>query len=182
MPLSSLVFFAFSVGVASAFAGGSELRLSPRHALATNSFFAFAAFLVLLVIPVSVYFYVFHGDWFLHYLVDVRRIPSALAMLGFVVEGAIGVGGFLLGAVLARGQRLAAGGIVIGICVVSAVMLCFLMPERLKVVGTYAQFRGSFGLSDYSGAILRGGLAMACYLVLGTTFLLLRIRLGLRRG
>ena len=182
MPLSSLVFFAFSVGIASAFAGGSELRLSPRHALGTNSFFAFAAFLVLLVIPVSVYFYIFHGDWFLHYIVDVRRIPSALALLGFALEGGIGVLGFVVGAVLARGQRVAAGGAVIGACFLAGLSIYLMVPDRLAVVGTYAQFRGSFGLSEYSGAILRGGLAMACYLILGTAFLLLRIRLGLKRG
>lgn len=182
MPLSSLIFFAFSVGVAAAFAGGTELRLSPRHALVTNSFLAYAAFLVLLVIPVSVYFYVFHGDWFLHYLVDVRKVPSALAMLGFAVEGALGVLGFVVGAALARGRRNAAGGLLIAACLIAAGSVYFVMPERLTVVGTYAQFRGRFGLSDYSGALLRGGLAMCCYLLLGTAFLLLRIRLGLRRG
>lgn len=182
MPLSSLIFFTFAVGVAAAFAGGTELRLSPRHALVTNSFLAYAAFLLLLVLPVSAYFYVFHGDWFLHYTVDVRRIPSAVALFGFVLEGAVGTAGFLLGAGLARAERNGIGATVVGACLLAAMAVYFVLPERLMVVGTYAQFRGRFGLSEYGGALLRGGVAMAGYLLAGAAFLLFRIRHGLRRG
>lgn len=158
------------------------MRLSPRHALVTNTFLAYAAFLLLLVMPVSAYFYVFHGDWFLHYVVDVRRVPSAVALFGFAVEGAIGTAGFLVGAGLARAQRDGLGATVVAVCLLAAMGVYFVLPERLLVVGTYAQFRGRFGLTEYGGALLRGGVAMASYLLLGAVFLLFRIRHGLRRA
>lgn len=181
MPFSTLFFFVAAVGVAAALAGGTELRLSPRHALVTNSFLAYAAFVLLLALPTAVYFYVFHGDWFLHYLVDVRRIPSAIVMFGVLLITALFVGSFAAGAAIARSQRPSAGWFLVGLLMVLAVSVVLIWPDRLRLVGTYPQFRGKFGLGGYGGALLRGGVAMAFYLLAGTAFLLLRIRFGARR-
>ena len=94
MPFTTLLLLGFGVGAAAALAGAAELRVSPRPVLLSDSFGAFVAFMLLLLVPVSVYFYVFHGDWFMLYTVDVRRIPSALALLGFALELAVGLLGF----------------------------------------------------------------------------------------
>lgn len=182
MPLPVLVLFAFGVGVAAAMAGGNELRLSPRHALLTSSFRAFLLFLCLVVVPVSVYFYAFHGDWFLLYALDVRRIPSAVALLGFMLQAGIGVAGFSLGAVLARSQRTAAGYLVLSAALLLSAAVAVLWPGRLAVVGTFAQFRGDFGLRPYGGALLKGAVAMGAFLAVGTAYLLARIAVGGRRG
>jgi len=181
MPLPTLVFLAFSVGTAAALLAGSELRLSPRHALMTASFRAYALFLLLVVLPVSVYFYVFHGDWFLLYAIDVRRIPSAVALLGFVVEGCLGVLGFLVGAALARVQRTALGVSVALVAALLALAALAVWPERLLVVGTFAQYRGDFGLHSYGGALMEAGLALGLLLLYGATYLLVRIRIACRR-
>ena len=181
MPLPSILFLALGIGVAAALAGGGELRLSPRHALLTSAFQAFAGFLCLLLVPISVYFYVFHGDWFMLYAIDVRRVPSAVALLGFLLEAGIGVLGFSIGAALARSQRDGAGLAVVGVCAVLSGAVVFLWPDRLAVVGTYAQFHGGFGLQRYGGLLMQGGLSMAGFLLLGAAFLLLRLRASQRR-
>src|SRR5437763_725749 len=102
LPFTTLLFLAIGMGAATALAASQELRLSPRPIVVSDSGAAYAAFLCLLLLPVSVYFYVFHGDWFLLYLVDLRRVPSALALLGFIVELALGLLGFTLCAVAVR--------------------------------------------------------------------------------
>ena len=116
MPLPTLLPIALGIGIATALVGGRELRMSPRHALLTATFKAFALFLALVLLPISVYFYVFHGDWFLLYTFDVRRIPSAVALIGFLVELALGVGGFAVGAQLARGQRTGVAYALLAMC------------------------------------------------------------------
>ena len=183
MPLPTLLCLGFASGVAAALAGRSELRVSPRPALLTRSFAAFALFAGLVLVPVSVYFYVFHGDWFLLYLVDVRQIPSAIALVGFALEVAVGAAGFAAGGALVRSQREALAGGAAALALVLAVAVIVAGRERLAVVGTYAQFTGDFGLEPYgSGALLQGTIVMTVILGLGLAYLLLRLHYGGRRG
>ena len=81
--MPTLFCFAFAAGLATAVAARVELRVSPRTPLSTRSFRAFLLYALLLLIPISVYFYIFHGDWFLLYTLDVTRVPSAIALIGF---------------------------------------------------------------------------------------------------
>jgi uncharacterized membrane protein YuzA (DUF378 family) len=148
----------------------------------TSSFKAYALFLSLLLLPISVYFYVFHGDWFLLYAVDVHHVPSAVALLGFMAEGGFGVLGFSLGAALARSQRNGLGYAVVGLAGLLSLSVIALWPERLAVVGTCAQYRGDFGLHAYGGALMHAGLAMGLLLAYGATYLLVRIRSAGRRA
>lgn len=182
MPLPTLVFLSFGIGLCAALLGAAELRLSPRHALFSSSFRAYALFLVLLVVPVSVYFYVFHGDWFLLYSVDIRRVPSALALLGFVAEVGIGVLGFLIGGAMARGQHMGLGYALAAASVPAAAAVVFIWPERLRSVGTFTQYRGDFGLVPYGGPLMQAGIAMGGVLVCGAAFLLMRIAASRRRA
>jgi hypothetical protein len=175
------VFLAFGIGLGAALLGAAELRLSPRHALLSSSFRAFALFLVLLILPVSVYFYVFHGDWFLLYSVDVRRVPSALALLGFVAEVGLGVVGFMIGSAMARAQRMGLGYALSAVCFPLAVAVALIWPERLRSVGTFAQYRGDFGLQPYGGPLMQAGAAMGGVLLVGAAFLLVRIAASRRR-
>lgn len=180
MPFPTFVFVAFGVGVASALLGGSELRETPRHPALTGSFKAFALFLVLVLLPASVYFYIFHGDWFLLYAIDVRRVPSAIALFGFVVELGLGVGGFSLGAMFARTQRTSLGFATAGAAIIAAITSIVLFRERLSMVGTFAQYRGDFGLRPYGGPLMQAGLIMGLALVYGAAYLLVRIRMAAR--
>ena len=181
MPFSFLFLFVCAVGIAAALAGGSELRLSPRHALVTNCFVVYGAFVMLVALPTAVYFYAFHGDWFLHYVADVRRIPSAVAMLGFIVLVAAFVGSFVVGATLARSQHVSWGAGAIALLLLLCGAVYLIWPDRWHLVGTYPQFRGNFGLHPYGGALRRGGISMGFYLLVGTAYMLIRIRFSARR-
>ncbi|MCC7540345.1 MAG: hypothetical protein IT379_29280 [Deltaproteobacteria bacterium] len=182
MLVPGLFLFSFVSGVAAAAAAQVELRLSPRSALLSRAFSAFVVFEVLLVVPVSLYFYVFHGDWTLLYVVDARHVPSALAVLLFAIEVAIGVGGFAAAAALVRGQRRTLAYVLAG--AVSTVMFLgvALLSARMSVVGTYGQFRGGFGLRSWTEtAVLPGVVAMLAVLLLGLAFLIVRIVASSRR-
>jgi hypothetical protein len=174
---------AIASGLAAALAGRSELRVSPRPPLLSRSFWAWVSFAVLVLIPVSIYFYVFHGDWFLLYLVDMRRIPSALAMIGFAAMVVLGTGAFAFASVLIRSQRDSMAGGLTALFVVLAVAVVPAASERLSQVGSYAQYHGSFGLTPFaSGPLMTGSLAMGAILLLGLAVLLGRLYLGSRRG
>jgi hypothetical protein len=182
MPLPTFLLVAVSVGLAAALVGGSELRLSPRHALLTGSFRAYALFLGLVLLPASTYFYAFHGDWFLLYTVDVRRVPSALALLAFILEAGLGTIAFLLGAMLARSQRTSVGYALVGASAAAALSILVLFQDRLLVVGTYAQYRGDFGLTSYGGALMHGSVAMSAIVLVSVAYLLGRIHQSARRA
>jgi hypothetical protein len=166
------------MGAASALAGAHELRVSPRPVMLSDSFAAYVAFTLLLLLPASIYFYVFHGDWFLLYLVDVRRVPSALALLGFFIELALALLGFAFAAACVRAQRNSWVISALALCAIGACSALAIAPDRLRVVGTFRQFRGGFGLASYGGALLQGALAMGGLLVAGAIYLLFRIRRG----
>ncbi|MDW8363217.1 MAG: hypothetical protein RMK74_12520 [Myxococcales bacterium] len=182
MPLPTVLCLAFATGVATALAGRVELRVSPRPALLTRSFFAYGVYLAGSLVPISVYFYVFHGDWFLLYLADTRRIPSALALLGFVAQAAIGAAGFVMGASLVRAQRLAAAAALSGGLFLLGIALPLLARGRLGVVGSYAQFHGRFGLEPWgTGSLLQGTVVTSALLLGSTAHLLWRLDAAGRR-
>lgn len=180
MPLPTQLLLTFVTGVAAALAARTELRVSPRPALLCQSFAAYLAYAALVLVPVSLYFYVFHGDWYLMYLLDVQRVPSALVLVGCGVQLALGTGGFLLGAILIRAQRDQIAGAAIGLGVAAAAAVVALARDRLSLVGTYAQFQGDFGLKEYGGALLQGSLWMTLWVVLGLGFLLYRLGVAAR--
>lgn len=134
------------------------------------------------MVPVSAYFYMFHGDWFLLYLADTERVPSALALLGGVVEIALGAVGFLLGASLVRTQREQWAGAAIGAALSLALGMLPVVRQRLMVVGSYRQFHGDFGHGTYGGALFQGTLVMSLWMVVGLAFLVYRLGPGARRG
>lgn len=182
MPLPSLLAFAFASGLAAAIAARVELRVSPRPPLLTRSFAAWALYAFLVLVPVSVYFYVFHGDWFLLYTFDVRRIPSAVAMLGFLLEAGLGAAGFLFGASLVRSQREVMAGGILGLSVLVALAPPVLAQDRLSLVGSFAQYRGGFGLESYGqGALFAGTVVMCSLMLAGFAFLLARLHYAARR-
>jgi len=177
-----LLAFAIASGLAASVAARVELRVSPRPPLLTRSFAAWSFFAALVLIPVSVYFYVFHGDWFLLYTLDVGRIPSAAALLGFVLEAGLGALGFLLGASLVRSQREAGALGLVALALGLGAAVPVLAKERLGLVGSYAEYRGGFGLVTYGdGALLSGTIVMSALMVAALAFLLVRIHFAARR-
>ena len=98
-----------------------------------------------------------------------------------MAEAGVGVIGFLLGAGFARNQRNGVGSVVVGASLLLAVAVVALWPDRLSVVGTFAQYRGDFGLRTYGGSLMQAGLVMGALLAYAAAFLLVRIRLASRR-
>ena len=176
MPLPTALAYVFLAGLAASLAGRQELRVSPRPVLLTQSFLAYVIYACLVVVPASAYFYVFHGDWFLLYVLDVQRIPSAVALIGFLVQALLGVLGFLLGAVLVRAQRETIVGALVAVAIAATFAVVSLYPDRLARVGTYAQFHGQFGLAAFESDPLFGGSVLVLGAVaLGLAFLLARV-------
>lgn len=173
------MLFALASGFAATLAGRHELRKSPRPLLLTGSFVAFFSYAVLVLVPASVYFYVFHGDWSLFYFVDVSKVPSAIALLGFVAQVGLGAMGFLLGGMLVRNQREAIVGVLLGLVLVAGGVVTALYSDRLAVVGRYREFHKDFGLSPYeAGPLMTGGMVMAGIVLVGLIFLLVRLWLA----
>ena len=182
VPVLSLLCIAIASGLAAAIAARTELRVSPRPSFLTRSFGAYLIFAFLALIPVSVYFYVFHGDWFLLYLIDVKRIPSAVALVGFVVEAGLGALAYMLGAWLVRNQREQVAVVLATIAIFGAGGIVPAVRDRLTMVGTIAQFRGGFGLEPFQDSVLfRGTITMGVILVFALIGLLARIHMSGRR-
>lgn len=179
MPIPTLYLLAFSFGAGASIAARRELRVQPRPALLSRGFFAFTTFVVFVLIPVSVYFYAFHGDWSLLYTVDTTRIPSAIVLLAFAIEAAVATSGFAFGASFVRVQRdwlaaaLAAAG------VFAALVVVIVGKRRLSVVGSYAQYHGGFGLESFAKHYaLLGTIVMGVLLFGAFAYLVVRLVLG----
>ena len=182
MPLPTLIGLAFASGVAAALAARMELRNSPRPPVFTRSFGAYCFFAFLVLVPTGVYFYVFHGDWFLLYTIDVRKIPSALALIGFLFVAGFGAAGFGIGANIVRGQREVLGAILVTLLLLASFGIVLANRDRLSVVGTFSQYEGEFGLQPYSqSAVFRGTMAMGGLLLTGLVFLIFRLHMSGRR-
>ncbi|MBW2464448.1 MAG: hypothetical protein JRH11_22555 [Deltaproteobacteria bacterium] len=182
MPVSTLICLAFVSGFAAALAGRAELRVSPRPPVLSRSFFAWLSFALFVLVPVSLYFYAFYGDWFLLYTVDMRRIPSALAMVGFGVEVLVGVAGFAFAGLLIRGQRDGLAGGLLALSILAGMAAIPAAGDRLSSVGSFAQYKGGFGLVPYgSGSLMTGTLAMGAILALCLAILLGSLWVGSRR-
>lgn len=181
LPLA--ICLTYVAGVITALSSRAELRGTPRPSLATSAFRAFMAYTVLVLVPIAVYFYVFHGDWFLLYLLDTARIPSAVALLIFVLQACVGAFGFASAAHLVRMQRdnLA---VVIGILVLMlGAGLLTLAHSRVVTVGSFAQFHGAFGLEDWTKTtIFPAVILFGTILVVGLVHCCARIHWGARRA
>lgn len=181
MPLPTLIFLVFGIGIGAAMASKDALRMSVRPVLLSASFATYLSFLLLVAIPISVYFYIFHGDWFLLYLSDVRKIPSALALVGFLLEGCVGAAGFSLGAALVRRRQFTAGYWVIGACGALGLSVFGVFQNRVWRVGNYTQYHYGFALKSYvSSAIFVSALLMSALLAAATAYLVFRLRYGER--
>lgn len=180
LPISFLL--AYVTGIIASLSARAELRGTPRPALGTSGFRAFATYVLLVLVPSTVYFYAFHGDWFLLYLLDSTTVPSAVALLLFVVEAGVGAVGFVSGAHLVRMQRESLAIAIALLTTVVAVALLFALRDRVATVGTYAQFHGTFGLKPWvESPLLPAVVLFATILLVGLVHTCIRTHWGGRR-
>jgi hypothetical protein len=181
LPIPTQLLFTFASGVLIALSARADLRGSPKASTLTHAFAAYLVYAALVLVPASLYFYLFHGDWYLLYLVDSERVPSALVLVACALQVALGASGFLLGAAFVRNQREPWAGALVGILASLGAAAIPIAKRRLSVVGSYAQFHGDYGLAPFGGALLQGALCMSAWMFVGLALLAYRIGPGARR-
>jgi len=183
LPLLFLLLITVATGALSAHAGRDEIRHSADPVWRMEAFLAYALFVGFVLVPTAVYFYVFHGDWFLFYWVDTGHAPWVWGFLVilFLLGGASL--GFWLGAALCRASRdEAVRRITVGALFI-AVAVWPLGWDRLSVVGSYRQFTRDYGLiAFFASTAFYSGLAMFIILVVAFVWLVYRIDLHTRQS
>ena len=176
LPLFFLLFIAFSTGVLAANAGREEVRHSADPMWRMESFLAYAIFVGLVLIPTTVYFYAFHGDWFLSYGIDTGHAPWSFGIFVVLLVSGLAVAGFRLGSALCRLgrqtllRRLAVAGFV------AALAVWPIGWNRIRFVGTYREFTRDYGLTGYfSSPVFYAGLVMLILLVSSFVWVLYRV-------
>jgi len=169
LPLLFLLLIAFATGAFAAYSGRDEVRLSADPVWRMESFLGYALFVGFVLLPSTIYFYAFHGDWFLFYLVDSGRAPWLFGLLVTLVLLGLAWLGFQLSSALCRASRDAlARRLTVG-ALLLALAVWPLAWERLSVVGTYRQFTREYGLVKFfiSPAFYSG---IAILLIMGLAF------------
>lgn len=177
MPAPVAPLVGFSLGVLFAWAAADELARSSGPLGATRSLPVVTLFALLVYGPFVGYFLTYATDWSLAYLIDGRRVPSALLLLAFVVDMASVLAGFAAGASAARGRRMvsllpmglvpmALGALFVGV-----------LSRRLALYGTYNQVTRALGAAPLAGSPL--GVAVLWFhvcLLAGTSWTLRELR------
>ena len=176
LPLLFLLLIAIATGVSSARAGCDEVRHSAEPVWRTEAFLAYAFFVGLVLVPTAIYFYVFHGDWFLFYWVDTGRAPWAWGLTTTLLLLGTATLGFALGTTLCRASREAAARRAAIGAVFVALAVWPLGWERLSVVGSYRQFTRDYGLTGFfASPAFYSGLATLVIVVGASAWLVHRI-------
>lgn len=169
MPLLFLLLITIAMGALSAHAGRDEVRHSADPVWRMEAFLAYALFVGFVLLPAVIYFYAFHGDWFLSYWVDTGRAPWVWGMLAVLfLIGAASLG-FWLGAALCRASREGAVRRIAVSALFIAVAVWPLGWDRLSAVGSYRQFTRDYGLVTFlASPAFYSGLAML--VIIGAAF------------
>ncbi len=147
MPVFTAPLVGFALGALFALAARRAASREVEHELPPRAVATVTAFALLVFGPGVGYFTAFATDWSLGYLLDARRVPSAVLLLAVLVEIASVPLGFSLAARVTRGKD--ARALVGFVAVPAALALAVLVAagSRLLVAGTHAQVtRGAGGL------------------------------------
>ncbi|MGB8329253.1 MAG: hypothetical protein WCE62_03930 [Polyangiales bacterium] len=176
MPLLFLLLIAIATGALSAHAGRDELRHSADPIWRMDVFLAYALFVGLMLLPTLIYFYAFHGDWFLLYWVDTQRAAWFWGFLAILLLLCAASLGFALGAALCRASRdTAARRSAVGAFVL-ALAVWPLGWARISVVGSYRQFTRGYGLVRFlASPAFYSGLAMLVIIGVSLLWIVYRI-------
>jgi hypothetical protein len=169
-PLAPLIGFA--LGVAFAWWARDELARSQSVAgIGTRSLVIATMFATFVFAPIGAYFLAFEADWSYAYLIDTRRIPSAIQLALVLVDAASVPIGFAVAASYARSRKLVPV-LTLGICPIVFTLACIAVTAgRLGIQASYAQFHGDFGTRPIAGSSLGYALLwMDALLVVGAVW------------
>lgn len=123
--------------------------------------FSAALFGIAVVLPVEAYLLHDYADWAYLYLLRPARIPSAVDLVFLLIAAALVPAAAWAGArALVKDQRHLVLRVVLGLIALSAAggLSCF---RRLTHYGTYAQYKGSYGLRSLTDSSLGPSLLLA---------------------
>lgn len=166
-PIDLLLAFVLSGAVA--LACRIQLRLSPRPWYATRYFAVLATFFGLVVLPGAAYRYFFYPDWSVMYVVDASATAGLFAMVALLALAGAAVGAFILGNYCARGHREWLLLTVLALASAGIATIATTGAERIKQVGSFAQWHRTFGLRDlgetdlFLAVLVMGGLVMLAW-------------------
>lgn len=139
MPAFLAPLVGFSIGILFSWAAGEELTRTPGSLGSTRSLLLVVLFGFLIYGPLAGYFLAYATDWSVAYLFDGRRLPSALMLLGMVLNIAIVPAGFAVGASQVRQRKLVALLPLAAVPLAVGALGVALLARRLSLYGTYAQ-------------------------------------------
>jgi len=145
-------FVGFSIGVLFSWAAGEELTRASGPLGSTRSLMIVVLFAFLIFGPMAGYFLAYATDWSLAYLVDGRHVPSALMLVGVLLDVAVVLLGFAVGAGQVRQRRLGALGALGGVPLLVAALVGAGLGKRLWQYGTYAQVARGGGAAPLPGS------------------------------
>lgn len=157
MPLPFLIPAALFFGLCHALLGEGALGRGGERRLLT----AAALFGGLIVLPVEAFLLHDYADWAYLYMLRPAQVPSAADLVFLLCVAALVPASAALGARwLARDARHLVLRATLGLFAVSggAGILCF---RRLTHLGTYAQYKGSYGLRSLTESSLGPSLLLA---------------------
>lgn len=170
------MFIALSTGVLAANAGREEVRHSADPLWRMEAFLAYAIFVTMVLLPTVIYFYAFHGDWFLSYSIETERAPWAWGIVTVTVVAGLSVLGFRLGALLCREGRdtLLRRTAIVGFA--AAVAVWPTLWHRIRVVGSHREFTRDYGLTGYfQSPAFYAGMVMLILLVASFAWVVYRV-------
>ncbi|MCC6555516.1 MAG: hypothetical protein IT372_21355 [Polyangiaceae bacterium] len=113
-----------------------------------------ALFSVLVFTPICAYFLVFAPDWSFAYLVDTRRIPSAVDLVLLLIDAASVPAGCFAAARLSDRRSLRASALLAGAPLGAALLAVLVLSRRLAIDANFRQFHGDFGTHPVAGGPL----------------------------
>ncbi len=154
VPAPTAPLLGFALGVVFAWLAADELARAHASPFATRSLAVVALFGLLVFAPAAAYFLVFQEDWAWAYLVDRRRMPSAVELALVLLDAAAPALGFLAATSRARARRLVPLLGLAALALAPAFAFVLVALPRLTVDATYTQFHLDFGRHPVAGGPL----------------------------
>ncbi|HEU4412845.1 MAG TPA: hypothetical protein VFS43_46815 [Polyangiaceae bacterium] len=154
MPALLAPFVGFSLGVFFSWASADEVARGLGPLVISRPFAIVALFALLGFAPALGYFLTFAADWSLAYLVDTRRVPSALLLLLALGSGASVLAGFALGARQVRARRPVSLLPLMTVPLAAAAVLLGAFARNLALFGSYVQVTRQLDAEPIAGSSL----------------------------
>lgn len=139
MPAYIAPLVGFAIGILFSWAAGEELTRASGALGSTRSFAVVVLFSFLNYGPMSGYFLAYATDWSLAYLFDGRHLPSAIMLVGVLLNIAVVPLGFAVGAAQVRQRKLMALLPMGVVPLAASAVVVGALARRLALYGTYAQ-------------------------------------------